>query len=83
MEYAAAKARCRQCGRYFLRLRQNPALSCESARKPVAPVSSSILGKFEDFGSGNRAVIECFECKRKQQVCGSYLDNLPSMQHTY
>src|SRR5213078_1753169 len=37
-----------------------------------APESSSILGRFEDFWKRQRSlVIECFECKRKQQVCGA------------
>src|SRR5207302_8010135 len=35
------------------------------------PESPSILGRFEDFLKRQRSsIIECFECKRKQQVCG-------------
>ncbi|MBO0694742.1 MAG: polymer-forming cytoskeletal protein, partial [Verrucomicrobia bacterium] len=38
----------------------------------AAPTSSSILGKFEEFWKKQHSsVIECFDCKRKQQVCGT------------
>lgn len=74
MEYAAAKTSiCRQCSRSFspfapkagpkLRVREEEA----SARQ-----SSSVFGRFEDFWKRQRSsTIECFECKRKQQVCGA------------
>ena len=74
MEYAAAKSSiCRQCGRYFSPFAPKPGLKLRVREEaPVAPASSSILGKFEDFWKRQQSsVIECFECKRKQQVCGS------------
>jgi len=74
MEYAAAKSSiCRQCGRYFSPFAPKPGLKLRVREEaPAAPPSSSILGKFEDFWKRQRSsVIECFECKRKQQVCGS------------
>jgi cytoskeletal protein CcmA (bactofilin family) len=74
MEYAAAKSSiCRQCGRYFSPFAPKPGLKLRVREEaPAAPASSSILGKFEDFWKRQRSsVIECFECKRKQQVCGT------------
>jgi cytoskeletal protein CcmA (bactofilin family)/ribosomal protein S27E len=76
MEYAAAKSSiCRQCGRYFSPFTPKPGLKLrireETPAAPAAP-ASSIFGKFEDFWKRQRSsVIECFECKRKQQVCGT------------
>src|SRR5213083_3789354 len=74
MEYAAAKSSiCRQCGRYFSPFAPKPGLKLRVREEApaAAPASSSILGKFEDFWKRQRSsVIECFECKRKQQVCG-------------
>ena len=76
MEYAAAKSSiCRQCGRYFSPFTPKPGLKLrvreEAPATPAAP-SSSILGKFEDFWKRQHSsVIECFECNRKQQVCGT------------
>jgi cytoskeletal protein CcmA (bactofilin family) len=73
MEYAAAKSSiCRQCGRYFSPFAPKPGLKLRAREEAPAPPSSSILGKFEDFWKRQHSsVIECFECKRKQQVCGS------------
>ncbi len=75
MEYAAAKSSiCRQCGRYFSPFAPKPGLKLRVREEApaAAPASSSILGKFEDFWKRQHSsVIECFECKRKQQVCGS------------
>jgi cytoskeletal protein CcmA (bactofilin family) len=76
MEYAAAKSSiCRQCGRYFSPFAPKPGLKLRVREEtPAAPVTStsSILGKFEDFWKRQQSsVIECFECKRKQQVCGT------------
>jgi cytoskeletal protein CcmA (bactofilin family) len=74
MEYAAAKSSmCRQCGRYFSPFAPKPGLKLRVREEaPAAPPASSILGKFEDFWKRQHSsVIECFECKRKQQVCGS------------
>jgi cytoskeletal protein CcmA (bactofilin family) len=73
MEYAAAKSSiCRQCGRYFSPFAPKPGLKLRAREEaPTAP-SSSILGKFEDFWKRQHSsVIECFDCKRKQQVCGT------------
>src|SRR5438477_8714489 len=75
MEYAAAKSSiCRQCGRYFSPFAPKPGLKLRVREEApaAAPASSSILGKFEDFWKRQHSsVIECFECKRKQQVCGT------------
>src|SRR5204863_7388755 len=74
MEYAAAKSSIwRQCGRYFSPFAPKPGLKLRVREEApaAAPAGSSILGKFEDFWKRQRSsVIECFECKRKQQVCG-------------
>jgi cytoskeletal protein CcmA (bactofilin family) len=73
MEYAAAKSSiCRQCGRYFSPSTPKPGLKLRVREEAPPPASSSILGKFEDFWKRQRsAIVECFECKRKQQVCGT------------
>jgi cytoskeletal protein CcmA (bactofilin family)/ribosomal protein S27E len=73
MEYAAAKSSiCRQCGRSFSPFAPKPGLKLRTREESPAPESSSILGRFEDFWKRQRSsVIECFECKRKQQVCGA------------
>src|SRR5262249_32729299 len=75
MEYAAAKSSiCRQCGRYFSPFAPKPGLKLRVREEApaVAPTSSSIFGKFEDFWKKQRSsVIECFDCKRKQQVSGA------------
>src|SRR5499427_4718795 len=73
MEYAAAKSSiCRQCGRSFLPFGPKPGLKLRTREEAPPPESSSILGKFEDFWKRQRSsVIECFDCKRKQQVCGT------------
>jgi cytoskeletal protein CcmA (bactofilin family) len=74
MEYAAAKSSiCRQCGRSFSPFAPKPGLKLRT-REEAAPASPSpsILGRFEDFWKRQRsAVIECFECNRKQEVCGA------------
>src|SRR5258708_38155881 len=74
MEYAAAKSSiCRQCGRYFSPFAPKPGLKLRVREEaPAAPATASILGRFEDFRKRQRtSAIECFECKRKQQVCGT------------
>jgi cytoskeletal protein CcmA (bactofilin family)/ribosomal protein S27E len=73
MEYVAAKSSiCRQCGRSFSPFTPKPGLKLRTKEEAPAPESSSILGRFEDFWKRQRsAVIECFECKRKQQVSGA------------
>ena len=71
-EYAAAKSSiCRQCGRYFPNRHRNPA-SRSGQRRSAPPENPSILHRFEDFWKRRgSSVVECFECKRKQQVCGT------------
>jgi cytoskeletal protein CcmA (bactofilin family) len=73
MEYAAAKSSiCRQCGRYFSPFAPKPGLKLRAREEAPPAPSSSILGKFEDFWKRQHSsVIECFDCKRKQQVCGT------------
>jgi len=73
MEYAAAKSSmCRQCGRYFSPFAPKPGLKLRVREEAPAPQNSSILGRFEDFWKRQHSsIVECFECKRKQQVCGS------------
>jgi cytoskeletal protein CcmA (bactofilin family) len=73
MEYAAAKSSiCRQCGRYFSPFTPKPGLKLRVREEAPPPANSSILGKFEDFWKRQRSsIFECFECKRKQQVCGT------------
>jgi cytoskeletal protein CcmA (bactofilin family) len=73
MEYAAAKSSiCRQCGSSFSPFAPKPGLKLRTKEEAPPPESPSILGRFEDFWKRQRSsVIECFECKRKQQVCGA------------
>ena len=73
MEYAAAKSSiCRQCGRSFSPFAPKPGLKLRTREEAPPPESSSILGRFEDFWKRQRSsIIECFECKRKQQVSGA------------
>jgi cytoskeletal protein CcmA (bactofilin family)/ribosomal protein S27E len=73
-EYAAAKSSiCRQCGRSFSPFGPKPGLKLRTGEQLTAPETSpSIFGRFEDFWKRQRSsVVECFECKRKQQVCGA------------
>ncbi len=72
MEYAAAKSSiCRQCGRYFSPFTPKPGLKLRVKEEAPAPENSSLLHRFEDLWKRQRSsVIECFECNRKQQVCG-------------
>ena len=73
MEYAAAKSSiCRQCGRSFSPFAPKPGLKLRTKEEAPPPESPSIFGRFEDFWKRQRtSIIECFECKRKQQVCGA------------
>ena len=74
MEYAAAKSSiCRQCGRSFTPFAPKPGLKLRTAEEAPAPeASASIFGKLEDFWKRQTSsVVECFECKRKQQVSGA------------
>ena len=74
LEYAAAKTSiCRQCGRSFSPFAPKPGLKLRTKQEEAPPPqSSSIFGRFEDFWKRQRSsTIECFECKRKQEVCGA------------
>jgi cytoskeletal protein CcmA (bactofilin family)/ribosomal protein S27E len=73
VEYAAAKSSiCRQCGRYFSPFAPKPGLKLRAKEETSAPETTSIFSRFEDLWKRQRrSVIECFECKRKQQVCGA------------
>ena len=74
MEYAAAKSSmCRQCGRSFTPFVPKPALKLRTTAEAPAPeIPSSIFGKLEDFWKRQTSsVVECFECKRKQEVSGA------------
>jgi cytoskeletal protein CcmA (bactofilin family)/ribosomal protein S27E len=74
MEYAAAKSSmCRQCGRSFTPFAPKPVLKLRTTEDAPAPeTSSSIFGKLEDYWKRQTSsVVECFECKRKQQVSGT------------
>jgi cytoskeletal protein CcmA (bactofilin family) len=77
MEYAAAKSSiCRQCGRSFSPFAPKPGLKLrtteEAPAQETTTTSSSIFGRFEDFWKRQTTcVIECFDCKRKQQVSGA------------
>jgi cytoskeletal protein CcmA (bactofilin family)/ribosomal protein S27E len=73
MEYAAAKSSlCRQCGRYFSPFAAKNDLKPRSKEAPPAPESPSFLQRFDNFWKRQHSrVIECFECKRKQQVSGA------------
>ena len=74
MEYAAAKSSiCRQCSRSFSPFTAKPRLKLRTTEEAPAPEpSSSIFGKLEDFWKRQtNSVVECFECKRKQEVSGA------------
>jgi cytoskeletal protein CcmA (bactofilin family) len=74
MEYAAAKSSiCRQCGRSFSPFTPKPGLKLRNTEETASSrSSSSIFGRLEDFWKRQTSsVIECFECKRKQQVSGA------------
>jgi len=74
MEYAAAKSSiCRQCGRSFSPFAPKPGLKLRTTEEPSPPeASSSIFGRLEDFWKRQTvSVVECFDCKRKQQVSGA------------
>src|SRR5438046_1477428 len=74
MEYAAAKSSmCRQCGRYFSPFAPKSGLKLPTKEEsPPMSASPSIFQKFDDFWKRQRSLeVECFECKRKQQVSGA------------
>jgi cytoskeletal protein CcmA (bactofilin family)/ribosomal protein S27E len=72
-EYAAAKSSiCRQCGRYFSKFAPKSGLKLHVKEEAPTPENSSFLHRFEGFWKRPRSsVVECFECKRKQEVCGT------------
>jgi cytoskeletal protein CcmA (bactofilin family) len=76
MEYAAARSTmCRQCGKSFSpaapRVEQRPQQRSE-AGPSVAEIGSSIRDKFEGLWAAKRnSIIECFDCKTKQEVVGA------------
>src|SRR5438105_8362304 len=74
MEYAAAKSSiCRQCGRSFTPFAPKPGLKLRTTEEAPAPeTSSSIFGRLEEsWKRQTSSVVECFVCKRKQQVSGA------------
>jgi cytoskeletal protein CcmA (bactofilin family)/ribosomal protein S27E len=73
VEYAAAKSSiCRQCGHYFSLFAPKAGLKLRAKEEAPTPENSSFFHRFEGFWKRRRnSVIECFECKRKQQVCGA------------
>ena len=75
MEYAAAKSSiCRQCGRSFSPFAPKPGLKLRTTTEepPAQETPSSIFGRLEDFWKRQTSsLVECFECKRKQQVSGA------------
>src|SRR5436189_5238510 len=73
MEYAAAKSSiCRQCGRYFSPFVPKRGLQLHVKEETATPENSSIRQKFEALWRRQHSfLIECFECKRKQQVSGA------------
>ena len=64
---------CRQCGRSFTPFAPKPFLKLRTTEEASTPETSlSIFGKLEDFWKRQTSsVVECFECKRKQQVSGA------------
>jgi cytoskeletal protein CcmA (bactofilin family) len=73
MEYAAAKSSiCRQCGRYFSPFAVKPSLKLRVKEDTPAPESSFFRQKIGEFWKRQQSsIVECFECKRKQQVSGA------------
>lgn len=67
---------CRQCGAHFSPSAprpQPPSTARPRAASPTSPPeSSSLLRHFDHLWKTNRStVVECFECKRKQEVSGA------------
>ena len=73
MEYAAAKSSmCRQCGRYFSPFAPKRGEQLNVKEEAATPENSSIRQKFGAlWRRQHSSVIECFECRRKQQVIGA------------
>jgi cytoskeletal protein CcmA (bactofilin family) len=78
MEYAAAKSTmCRQCGSAFApTVSRSEIKAAQSSREeqPSAPAIEvgGLLKKFDGlWGKPRSSVVECFDCKAKQEVSGS------------
>jgi len=80
MEYAAAKSTmCRQCGSAFApsapkhaELKLRAPRESTAASVPVHATEPSLFNKFEGLWTKQRSsVVECFECKAKQEVISS------------
>jgi cytoskeletal protein CcmA (bactofilin family)/ribosomal protein S27E len=75
-EYAAAKTTmCRQCGAHFSPSEpKRPPAVVPKARPetPAAPAAPSLMRRLDFLWKQQRnTVVECFECKRKQEVSGA------------
>ena len=74
-EYVAAKiTMCRQCGSSYAPSAPKPESKQKFFTKsePVAVEPPSLLGKLEGLWSRkSNSVVECFECKAKQEVSGT------------
>ena len=74
-EYVAAKiTMCRQCGSSYAPSAPRPESKQKFFAKPepVAVESASLLGKFEGLWTRkSNSIVECFECKAKQEVSGT------------
>ncbi len=72
MEYAAAKSTiCRQCARHFSPLSPKVEPRAAAKEKPAETGASdpSLFRKLEGFwNKHHNAVIECYDCKAKQEV---------------
>ncbi len=75
LEYVAAKSTmCRQCGGSYAPSapKQESRQKLFAPPRPVAADNSSILSKFEGiWARKSSAVVECFDCKAKQEVSGN------------
>jgi cytoskeletal protein CcmA (bactofilin family) len=77
-EYAAAKSTmCRQCGAHFSpsEPKRSPAVIPRATPRsdaPPAPQAPSLLRRFDGLWKTQRnRLVECFECKRRQEVSGA------------
>jgi cytoskeletal protein CcmA (bactofilin family) len=72
MEYAAAKSTmCRQCGAHFAPSVPKQEVRLRPKEEPVETLSSdpSLFRKLEGFwAKAHSSVIECFDCKAKQEI---------------
>ena len=72
MEYAAAKSTmCRQCGAHFAPSVPKQVVRLHAKEEPVESISNdpSLFRKLEGFWSKHHSsVIECFDCKAKQEI---------------